>query len=296
MVVADTCACAVDGLRLCLVGSDHCGVVDCGLGLAMAGSRAVRDSEKEAERDEAQKLAQRTGVPLWGAFRVIRGEVSLNELLKSMMRREKFQRLQKGGLDPDLAGHVASGSLPEWRANVLQEMRTAGRAKFTRDRIEMAHREKLPIAIWAFGHDDWQAGSITKARTYDFNFLPDSGDENSTVFKHDVKMICHPDDLATLQTQRRFDKRVLNEGLGASRERKDRYRPTDEELSGARSKGKDIRWVFRDGTGLDGRVLAFGRWDVDIVVGGENGEFAPATVFFHALHPATAKQIQRVIR
>ena len=283
----------VDVIRLRLVGSRAGGLVDWRRGVIVL--RSERDNVKEAERDEAQKLAQRTGVPLWGAFRVVRGELSLNALLKSMMRREKFQRLQKSGLDPDLAGHVASGSLPEWRATVLQEMRTAGRAKFTRDRIEMAHREKLPIAIWAFGHDDWQAGSITKARTYDFNFMPNSGDDGSTTFKHDVKMICHPDDLPTVRGQRRFDKRVLNEGLGASRERKDRYRPSDEHLSSARSTGKDIRWVFRDGTGIDGRILAFGRWDVDVVISGPDGGFAPATVFFHALHPATEKQIQRLI-
>ena len=255
------------------------------------GLRARRESEKDVERREAQELANRTGVPLWGAFRIVRGEVTLNELLKSMMRREKFQRLQKDGLDPDLAGHVASGSLPQWRAAVLQEMRTAGRAKFTRDRIEMAALESLPTALWAFGHDDWLAGRIQRARTYDFMFAAEGVAETESIFKHDVKMMCHPDDLEVVRTGRRFDKRVLTEGLGASRDRKDRYRPTDELLSRAREKGKTVRWVFRDGTSIEGRILAFGRWDVDIVVGTDGS--APATVFFHALHPATARQIER---
>lgn len=254
--------------------------------------RAPLENNKDAERREAQDLAERTGVPLWGAFRVIRGELTLNELLKSMMRREKFQRLQKNGLDPDLAGHVASGSLPQWRATVLQDMRVAGRAKFTRDRIEMAWRENLPTALWAFGQEDWVSGFIKRARTYDFMFDAVNTSEPVSIFKHDVKMLCHPDDLETIRSQRRFDKRVLTEGLGASRDRKDRYRPTDQSLSNARSSGESVRWVFRDGSGIDGRILAFGRWDIDIVVMADAP--APATLFFHALHPATAKQIQRL--
>ena len=254
---------------------------------------AQRASEKDTERLEAQKLAQRTGVPLWGAFRIIRGEVSLNELLKAMMRREKFQRLQKSGLDPDLAGHVASGSLPQWRATVLQDMRTAGRAKFTRDRIEMAYQEGLPTAIWAFGQDDWLAGQIQKARTYDFVFVPADGAESLTIFKHDVKMMCLPSDMDAVRGQRSFDKRVLSEGLGASRDRKDRYRPTDEELSQVRGTNRAVRWVFRDGTGVDGVVVAFGRWDVDIAIPGDDS--APCSLFFHALHPNTQKSLRRLL-
>ena len=120
-------------------------------------------------------MSVRTGVPLWGAFRVVRGEVSLNDLLKSLLRREKFQKLQtKDGLDADLAGHVASGTLPLWRAQVLQDMRRIGRGKFTRDRLEMAFKDGLPVAIWRFGEADWEVGRVLKSRTYDFQFQPEA--------------------------------------------------------------------------------------------------------------------------
>lgn len=255
------------------------------------GPADKKTPEKVEERKKAQELSERTGVPLWGAFRVVRGELTLNELLKSMLRREKFQRLQKDGLDPDLAGHVASGSLPDWRAAVLQEMRTAGRSKFTRDRVEMACREKLPIAIWRFGADDWEVGGVARARTYDFDLAVDGKDDTEIVFKHDVKMVCNPDDLEPIRDARRFDKKVLQQGLAASKERKDRFRPTDEQLSKLREQAGEVRWIFRDGTAIGGRVHAFGRWDMDMFVPGD----APATLFFHALHPSTDRQIEKVL-
>jgi len=249
--------------------------------------------DKEAERKQAQELAARTGVPLWGAFRVIRGEVKLNELLQSMLRREKFRKLRdRDGLDPDLAGHVAGGSLPKWRADVLQEMRRAGRTKFTRDRIAMAHKESLPIAIWQFGQDDWNEGRIVKARTYDFNFADLTAADDADpamIFKHDVKMVCNPHDLEGMRAARKFEKSVLNEGLGSSRERRDRYRPTDAELCAARDNDAIIKWVFRDGTAIRARVHAFGRWDIDVLT--DDG--TPGTVFFHALHAATGKAMRR---
>ena len=239
------------------------------------------------ERTKAKELAERTGVPLWGAYRIIRGETTLNDLLKSMMRREKFQRLRGQGMDSDLAGHVSAGTLPAWRAKVLQEMRHAGRGKFTRDRIEMAHREELPLGLWRFGQD-WAAGRVVHTRTYDFNFQVDGVDEPVTVFKHDVKMLCHPADLEAVVAARRFDKKVLKMGLGASRERKDRYRPTDEQLCAVRDAGKAAKWVFRDGTAVHGKIVAFGRWDADLVLEGD----ANASLFFHALHEATDRGLR----
>jgi hypothetical protein len=249
-----------------------------------------KKSDKNGERKKAQELAERAGIPLWGAFRVVRGELSLNELLKAMLRRDRFQRLQKGGLDPDLAGHVASGSLPEWRARVLQEMRQVGRDKFTRDRVETACREKFPVAIWKFGDDDWVQGTIPKTRTYDFSFLADGAAEPQSIFKHDVKATCQPADLELVRAQRKFEKKVTKEGLGASRDRKDRYRPTDEELAKLKSDSKKVRWIFRDGTAVEGKVFAFGRWDLDIEL--ETG--SQVTIFFHAFHKVTGQRLGRV--
>lgn len=252
-------------------------------------------SRKDAnggERKKAQELAERTGVPLWGAYRVVRSEITLNELLKSMLRREKFQKLQKQGLDADLAGHVASGSLPVWRAQILQDMRTKGRPKFTRDRIEMTARDKRPISVWRFGQEDWEVGDVLRARTYDFQFRAGEAKEPDVVFKHDVKMLCEPADVEALRGARRFEKKVLKEGLGASKERKDRYRPTDEQLCKVRDSGNAVKWVFRDGTSVVGSVAAFGRWDMGLEL--DNG--ALATLFFHALHGATDRNLEQATR
>ena len=242
--------------------------------------------ETTEEQLKARELCERTGVPLWGAYRVVRGEITLAQLLKSMMRRERFQRLQKAGFDADLAGHVASGSLSKWRAALLQEMRGAGRGKFTRDRIAIAGREKLALSIWRFGQSSWDSGLITRQRTYDFVMTPKTG-EPVEVLKHDVKMVCHPTDLDAVRESCAIEKSVRKMGLTSSKDRKDRYRPTDEQLTQARESGRLVRWTFRDGWSVRGRIYAFGRWDIDIMV--EQG--AAATLFFHALHANTDRDL-----
>ena len=251
---------------------------------ARRGPAKSRDELKEEEKKNAQDLATRTGVPLWGAYRIVRGETSLDQLLKSILRREKFKKLQtKDGLDPDLAGHVSSGTLPLWRAHALQEMRKVGRAKFTRDRLETSLRNGTPLALWRFGQDDWEVGRIIKARTYDVLFHVE-GREPDLVFKHDLKMVCAPEDLEAARKACTKDDKVAGEGLGASRDRKERFRPTDEQLLEARQKGRALKWYFRDGTMVAGKIFAFGRWDLDLAIG-----TGGATLFFHALHPGTAK-------
>ena len=243
--------------------------------------------ENSEEQLAARELAEKSGVPLWGAYRVIRGDITLNQLLKSMMRREKFRKLQSNdGLDADLAGHVANDSLSMWRAKMLQDMRGAGRSKFTRDRIAIAHSEKLAISMWCFASQGWTTGTIVRCRTYDFDFKSQEG-ETTKLFKHDIKLLCHPDDLTGVKSMCDVRGDVESEGLSASKKREDRYRPKDEQLEKAKSEGRIIRWVFRDGSTVQGSVFAFGRWDLDIIANGST-----ATLFFHALHSNTDAQLE----
>lgn len=251
------------------------------------GRKSGQDDTKGQEREKALELAERAGIPLWGAFRVVRGEVTLNELLKSMLRREKFRRLQKEGLDPDLAGHVASGSLPRWRAKALQDMRKAGRSKFTRDRIEIARHDKVPIGVWLFGRE-WIVGRVLRSRTYDFTFDHPSVEEPELIHKHDVKTICDFEHVEALRKAGKADKKLTEQGLGASRDRNERYRPTDQQLCNARDADSLVAWYFRDGTTIKARVQAFGRWDLDVTV-----DDAEGTLFFHALHRNTDKKLSK---
>jgi hypothetical protein len=254
-----------------------------------APARPKHENRAEEEAKKAAELSARTGVPLWGAYRIVRGELTLNDLLQTLIRREKFEKLQKSGLDADLAGHVVHGSLDEWRASVLMDNRKAGRRRFSDDRIESTGQTGGQLGVWRFG-SDMQVGAVVKARTYDFDFQPEGAAEATLVFKHDVKAVCAAEMAATIAAARRFEKKIVQEGLGASRDRKDRYRPTEELLARALASTTPIRCVFRDGTALEGRVKAFGRWDLDLVVG-----TAEVTVFFHALHSATDRFLKRIV-
>jgi hypothetical protein len=252
----------------------------------MSGDSARSDKSKDPqEQQEARDLAEKSGVPLWGAYRVIRGELTLNDLLKSMMRREKFKTLKsQHGLDADLAGHVANDSLPIWRAKLLQDMRGAGRSKFTRDRISIAHSEKLAVAVWCFGADEWIVGNITRCRTYDFDFKPTKG-AGSKIHKHNIKALCHPNDVEAIDGACGVDAEVRALGLQSSKSREERYRPADQQLKTAKSREQAVKWVFRDGSTLIGNIFAFGRWDLDLLTQGST-----TTLFFHALHVSTNDQ------
>ncbi len=102
-------------------------------------------------------------------------------------------------------------------------------------------------------------------------------------------MICDPENVPALISNARNDDVVQKEGLAASKERDDRYRPSDEQLCKARDAKASIRWTFRDGTTVKGKVVAFGRWDIDI----ELKDGGIGTVFFHALHRETGRQLKR---
>ena len=244
----------------------------------------------------AAEVAERSGVPLWGAYRIVRGELTLNELLQELIRRERFERLQKAGMDSDLAGHVVSGTLDEARAGILMKMRQAGRRRFSDDRIESAGESGARLALWRFGASDLEVGCVVKARTYDFDFkttgAPGSDEPDGApvlVYKHDVKLLTTPENAPAVAAARRFEKKVLQEGLGPSREKRDRYRPSEDLLAKVTAAGTVLRWVFRDGTAIEGRAKSFGRWDVDLDVGD-----ASLTLFLHALHSATDRNLKRV--
>ena len=207
--------------------------------------------EQSPEQIQAQNLSAETGVPLWAAYRVVRGEVNLDQLLKSMMRKEQFRKLQEQqGFDSDLAGHVVSGALPLWRAKALQEMRGSGRTRFSRDRIALMAKEKLQLSMWQFGETEWISAIVRKSRTYDVS-LKLKGGQTKKVLKHNIKAVCHPRDLDLVKMATGLEKTIARQRLTASKERKDRYRPTDEQLVALKASGKPVYWVFRDGGGGD---------------------------------------------
>jgi hypothetical protein len=246
-----------------------------------AVAKRATEAEKLRRRAEASTLAQDKGIPLAHAHRVIQGTATLNEVLKSLVRQEKFDRLvNQDGLDPSLAGQVASGHLTKERGLILNKIRVFRRTRLDLDAVKLAEMESLHVALNLFGRG-WVPGRVQAARVYDFDFLADGAEKPEELFKHDVKAVGRAANLTAIRAAARFIPTIQSEGLAATANRGERIRPPDDLLLRLLEESRDHDFVTRDGEIIRGRVASFGRWDVDVNLpdGGPT-----VTLMFHALH------------
>ena len=181
-------------------------------------------------------------------------------------------------MDPGLAGQVASGHLSRERALELQRIRQHRTHRIDRDALKLAEMQQTPIAVSTFA-EGWLSGSISEARTYEFDLIDDEG--LKTVHqKHDVKLVCALDDLDGVQSCQRVDESIRSGGLVGTADRDDRVRPKDSAMLDLIEGEVPIRCVLRDGDIYEGVLTSFGRWDLSMRL--EGGE--QITVLFHALH------------
>ncbi len=251
-------------------------------GGAKDGAKGSADVD---EQERANALAAEKGIPPVHALRVLRGETTLNEVLKALMRKERARRLvDKEGLDPGLAGQVASGHLSRERALLVQRIRKHRPHRIDRDALKLAEVAKAPIAFQTFDNP-WVVGEVSEARTYEFDVRVAGASEGGavTVQKHDVKLVAQPDQVAGIEAGREVDAEVAAEHLAGTADRGSRVRPEDSALIELVESGAVVRCVLRDGQLLVGRIVSFGRWDFDLELGGG----AQLTVMFHAVHPAS---------
>ena len=247
-----------------------------------AGRPLVTD-EKTELKTQAQKLAKEKGIPLVHAYRILKGQTTLNDVLKGMMRKERFEQLvAREGVDRELAGQVASGHLPKQRAVLLTRMRTLRKQKLHIDGIKAAEVEKKKIGIDVFGKG-WLLGRVRAARPYDFDFLADGTEKSEKFFKHDVKAVCAAEDFEAARAACEIDTAIHAQGLGQTEDRQQRVRPSDDTMLRFIDEQKVVRFTMRDGEQILGRLRSFGRWDAELVL--EGGE--PVTVFFHGLHASS---------
>ena len=253
----------------------------------LPGNKEGQTEAQDDEKLEAERLARSKGIPMIHALRVVRGETTLNDVLKTLMRKERTARLMKrDGFDRGLAGQVAAGHLSHDRARMIQRIRSVRAYRLDWDAIKVAEHRKEPVAVFFFG-SPMQAGHISDVNTYQFMLgplEPEAGADSPKVRdKHDVKALCPADHAAQVAGAITRDPTVGAMELGGSSERGDRVRPSDELLMDRIDDGLAVRCVLRDGDVFAGRVRSFGRWDVELEI--EDG--TRVTVLFHALHPST---------
>ena len=245
-------------------------------------SAEVRKPSPEAvakQQETAKKLAVDKGIPQVHALRVVRGEVSLNVVLKNLMRKERATRLiEQDGLEPGLAGQVASGHLSRQRALELQKIRLFRKHRIDRDALKLAEIDCSPVGVGCFD-GSWTLGTVVEARTYEFDIVIEDG-ETRLIQKHDVKLVCAAEAVEALREGEIVDEAIRDAGLRGTADRGERVRPQDARLLALIDSDEEIDLVLRDGSQYRGRVRSFGRWDMSIEVEGAG----QVTVLFHALH------------
>jgi hypothetical protein len=241
--------------------------------------RKKRLTPEEVERKkEARHLAKERGIPLVQAHQILQGETTLNEVLKGMRDKSRFDRLVKTeGMEPSLAGQVVAGKLDIDQARLTSEIRKHRQHAIDYDAIKVASLEKKTVAIQHF-ELGWRVGKVTAVRTYDFDLLIEG--EVEALHKHDLKLLTKAD-VATVEPLLSVDERVQKKGLASSRERGDRVRPDQEGLLKILKKKKEITLTLRDGTAVTGLLVGIGRWDLAVQLA--DGETV-VDVFLHALH------------
>ena len=236
------------------------------------------------QQETARKLAADKGIPQVHALRVVRGEVSLNVVLKNLMRKERATRLvERDGLEPGLAGQVASGHLSRERALELQRIRAFRKHRIDRDALKLAEIGEAMIAVGCFD-GTWAAGRVLAARTYEFDLEPIGGGEQQLIQKHDVKLVCQAADVDKLRAVETSVAAIREAGLAGTADRTERVRPTDARMIQLIEAEESVDCVLRDGSSYRGILRSFGRWDMAIEV----AEVGMVTILFHSLHKSNA--------
>ena len=244
------------------------------------GADPTQTAEKERQRAEAQELAKAKGIPVAHALRIVRGQATLNEVLKTLMHRERIERLvTHDGIDRGLAGQVATGQLAKERALLITRIRQYRKHRLDRDALKLAALAEEPVAMAVFGRG-WLTGRVVGARTYEFDFVAAGADAPETFLKHDVKALAATETIAAVVQAIETDAEVRAEGLLGTPDRQERVRPKDERLIDLVEAGGQVALIMRDGDVFRGTMRSFGRWDLDIELEGGG----VATVLFHALH------------
>ena len=249
-----------------------------------------KDSEKLARRKAANELAESAGIPVAYAHRILQGQTTLKEVTQKLMRKAKLEALVRDeGLDPSLAGQVAAGKLKLERARVINKMRTLRPHSVSKDGFHLAGESEGPVAVQCFG-TEWLVGNVAKSEIYEVDFLEERTGDTHRLVKHDVKMIvldgsCPLDELIGI------DQEVAAQGLEGTGEVAQRIKVPETYLLEAIASETNLRLVCRDGATVQGKVVCFSRWDIELMVTPlTGGEPISVIVFNHALHPKSAAQ------
>lgn len=238
-------------------------------------------TRKTHDRREAHELVQRSGIPFPAALRVVRGEATLDQVLKQLLNQEVRRSLEARGMPPALAGQVAKGFLGEGKAwDAFRAMQHPSYAP-ERSLLKEACAAGQELALELFG-EGTVLGVPTQVDKYDFHVAGAGGAER-TIHKHDVKWAAPVEAVDLIRGCRTVVDELARLGLKGSREMKDRLRLERSEKLDLLDRNRRLRLVCRDGDVLVGTLVWASRYELGLRLADDAGRSAEVDVFAHSL-------------
>jgi hypothetical protein len=236
-------------------------------------------------RKKANEVATRSGIPMALAYRVVRGEMTLNEALKRMLFEHKVaQLIEQHGLLRSAAVNVALGTLDLERAVLAEQLRMSPARQPYRSVLADLVRSGAEATFLAYGEAPILA-RVRRNERYDCLLgLADGSDR--PLEKHSLLLVSPTASAADLGAYLERDEALASEKLGPSTSYKERFRSNKRVLFQHHRDEVLTRVVLRDGTLLTGRIGWFGIWEFELaLVEPRTRSAGPMVVVFrHAMH------------
>ena len=230
------------------------------------------------EKTKARKLADRYELPVAVTLGIIRGEIELSDALEEKAAKRRYQELISQGIHPNIAGQVARGRLTLEEGQIRSDLLKLQKRSFYYSRLNEYQRGER-VALYLFEHGILKGIVVDKA-PYDLDVVPDNSDVPVLVKKHDVKLHGDPEVLDRVVSFLKVDEGIAREHLSSTVDLEERFRPTHEDALIWVSVGAPLRFSFRDGEVIEGRVKACGVYEIEVQVNEELSVY----IMTHALH------------
>jgi sRNA-binding regulator protein Hfq len=237
------------------------------------------------EMAKARELAQRSNIPENYALRVVRGKMTLNDVLKRLMAQETAKKLIAQGMSPDYALNVAEGRITKEKALMLQKLREIqGRGYKWNAIADIPRGVEVCFSIFGEGTAVYK---VKKVLRYEVFCQKDS--EKRMIKKHDIKFFCAPEHLEIVLQGFGWDEEIKKLGLLGTDKLEERFRPTVELALEWLQKRPTLRFYLRDGETITGKVERVGRFDIEVSIGG-----ASVSLLTHALYKPKPFEVVQV--
>jgi uncharacterized protein YoaH (UPF0181 family) len=216
------------------------------------------------EREKAQEISQRSGLPERLALQVAASRLTLNEAIHQLMDEERAKKLMaQHGISRGEAFKVVRGHLSIEDLKLIRELRASPSRQADRLVLDELYKARATATFCCHGEPLLRA-RVTTLDRYTCELEDDSGSVRE-LNKHDLVFVSPTLDAPALEDRIGSDPEVENLGLGPSTTYKDRFRSSKRVLYQHYRDRVRTRVVFRDGRQIEGWIGWHGKWEYQLL-------------------------------